>query len=139
MNDAITKFDGEFEFLSNFWLCWVEFEGHTYASSEHAYQAAKTLAPSMREMIRLTTTPGRAKRAGQILTIRPDWNEVRIPCMEAILVSKFKSVALAARLLATGDRQIVEGNYWGDTFWGVCKGKGENNLGKLLMKIRSTL
>jgi predicted NAD-dependent protein-ADP-ribosyltransferase YbiA (DUF1768 family) len=42
-------------------------------------------------------------------------------------------------LKATGDEELVEGNWWNDTFWGVCNGVGENNLGKLLMKIRAEL
>jgi predicted NAD-dependent protein-ADP-ribosyltransferase YbiA (DUF1768 family) len=46
---------------------------------------------------------------------------------------------LRVKLLNTGDLQLVEGNYWGDTFWGVCNGKGENHLGKILMRVRKEL
>ena len=42
-------------------------------------------------------------------------------------------------LLATGDAKIVEGNTWGDVFWGVCNGVGENHLGEILMKVRQDL
>jgi hypothetical protein len=42
-----------------------------------------------------------------------------------------------ALLLATGDMELIEDNDWDDTYWGVCNGAGENNLGKLLMKIRA--
>lgn len=139
MSNQITRFDGEFSFLSNFYLCWIPFEGHTYASVEHAYQASKTFNPKMREMIRLAPTPGRAKRAGQILTLRSDWNDVKVAVMEELLREKFRSVRLQILLRETGDRPLIEGNSWNDFFWGVCKGKGLNHLGKLLMKIRSEL
>jgi len=48
---------------------------------------------------------------------------------------------LAARLLGTGQMPLVEGNNWGDMFWGVDvkSGKGENHLGRILMKIREEL
>jgi predicted NAD-dependent protein-ADP-ribosyltransferase YbiA (DUF1768 family) len=46
---------------------------------------------------------------------------------------------LAKRLTATGHRKIIEGNYWGDTFWGVCKGIGENHMGKIIMQTRGEL
>jgi predicted NAD-dependent protein-ADP-ribosyltransferase YbiA (DUF1768 family) len=56
--------------------------------------------------------------------------------MEDILMRKFAHLELRGLLLATGDAHLEEGNWWGDYFWGVCKGKGENNLGKILMKVR---
>ena len=46
---------------------------------------------------------------------------------------------LGEKLKATGDGQIVEGNTWGDTFWGVCGGRGQNWLGRLLMERRALL
>ena len=59
--------------------------------------------------------------------------------MEHFLTLKFSIPKFKKLLLATGDRYIEETNTWGDTFWGVCNGKGENNLGKIIMKIRDTL
>jgi predicted NAD-dependent protein-ADP-ribosyltransferase YbiA (DUF1768 family) len=46
---------------------------------------------------------------------------------------------LKGQLLATGDAKIVEGNTWGDVFWGVCNGVGENHLGEILMKVLEEL
>lgn len=46
---------------------------------------------------------------------------------------------LRRKLLRTGDAMLVEGNYWGDTYWGVCFGSGKNMLGKLLMQVREEL
>ena len=46
---------------------------------------------------------------------------------------------LAQKLLETGDEELVEGNTWGDRYWGVCGGKGKNMLGKILMRVREEL
>ena len=53
--------------------------------------------------------------------------------------SSKKDESLKEMLLLTGDQEIIEENYWGDTFWGVCRGKGQNHLGKILMKVRDEL
>lgn len=137
---VIDKFFGEYRFLSNFYLSVVEFEGYTYPSIEHAYQAAKTHDPLIREKIREDDNPSRAKLIGKRLELRPGWDSIRIIIMEDLVRQKFtKHEHLKKKLLDTGNAELIEGNWWGDTFWGVCKGKGENNLGKLLMKIRQEL
>ena len=82
------------------------------------------------------STPGEAKRMGRQVTLRKDWEDVKISVMEKGLRMKFAIPELRDKLLATGEEELVEGNWWGDTCWGVCKGVGANNLGKLLMKIR---
>ena len=56
--------------------------------------------------------------------------------MLELLHLKFRHPVLKDQLLATGDVELIEGNDWGDEFWGVCCGKGSNNLGKLLMLVR---
>ncbi len=53
-----------------------------------------------------------------------------------LLRIKFTIPTLRERLLATGDQTLIEGNTWGDTYWGVCRGVGLNNLGTLLMQVR---
>jgi N-glycosidase YbiA len=125
------------EFLSNFYFCDVKYEGITYPTSEHAFQAAKTLDVSERKRIAGLGNPGLAKRAGRKLkSIRSNWDSIRIGVMEDILRIKFSNPELRAKLLSTGEEKLVEGNDWGDRFWGVCDGQGENWLGQLLMKIR---
>ena len=53
---------------------------------------------------------------------------------------KFKTHPdLAAQLLATDPQELVEGNHWKDTYWGVCDGIGQNNLGKILMIVRDEI
>lgn len=132
----IRQFKDEFRYLSNFHPCSIVFEEEVYPSVEHAYQAAKTLDLHERALIRAKRRPGEAKKAGQQVVLRPDWEEVKLSIMEHLLRQKFASGNLRIWLLATKGYELIEGNYWNDTFWGVCNGVGENHLGKLLMKIR---
>lgn len=57
--------------------------------------------------------------------------------MEQILRVKFSDPTLRKLLLDTGNAKLIEGNTWNDTFWGVCRGKGQNNLGLILQKLRA--
>lgn len=136
---VIDSFFGPYRFLSNFEPCTVEHDGMTYTCSEAAYQAAKTTDVSLR--IAFTTMNGsKAKFSGQTLTLRPDWNEVKVNAMYEIVKDKFsRNPELKMKLLQTGNLQLIEGNYWGDKFWGVCNGEGENHLGKILMRVRKEL
>ena len=137
MTECIEKFAGEHRFLSNFWMVPIEYEGIVYPSSEHAYQAAKTLDVEERHKIAVLAHPAHAKKAGLSLALRSDWKQVKRRVMEEILRRKFEQRPLAAKLAATGTAELVEGNTWGDQYWGVCGGAGENHLGRLLMKIRT--
>lgn len=135
----ITSFTGRHWYLSNFYPCNVCYEGVVYPSSEHAFVAAKSTDMRDREYIATITTAGKAKQYGRRLTLRDGWNDIRVDIMTDIVRIKFDSnVDLQELLLSTGDKQLIEGNYWGDTFWGQCPvGTGENNLGKILMEIRN--
>lgn len=135
----INAFMDEYRWLSNFWFVPVELDGVSYSSVEHAYQAAKTLDLEARERIRAAKDPGAAKRLGKGVVLRADWQQVRVQVMRDLVRQKFQQPYLAQKLLDTGDQELVEGNWWGDTFWGVCKGKGENHLGKILMDTRQEL
>jgi ribA/ribD-fused uncharacterized protein len=140
----IAFFLGRWEFLSNFYPSEVKLKGKTYPTVEHAFQAAKTLDEADRERIRLAETAGQAKAMGRKVALRSGWavgnNGIRVQVMRALLKQKFApGTELAQKLLDTEDREIVEGNTWNDTFWGVCNGKGKNRLGELLMAIREEL
>jgi ribA/ribD-fused uncharacterized protein len=139
MTEKIDRFEGEHEFLSNFYAHAVVFEGKEYPTSEHAFQAAKTLDEAEREKIRLCKKPGGAKAAGKRVRLRDNWNFTRTRWMEEVLRIKFSDPGLRERLRATGTAELVEGNDWNDTFWGVCRGRGENRLGRILMKIRAEI
>jgi N-glycosidase YbiA len=133
---AIERFSGPYRFLSNFYPCGVEYKNSSYRSVEHAYQAAKAVNESDRAWVASMPTAAEAKKAGRVVQCRDDWNSVKVGIMEECLRSKFSSPYLRHLLVSTTPQELVEGNWWGDTFWGVCKGVGENRLGKLLMKIR---
>jgi ribA/ribD-fused uncharacterized protein len=135
----ITSFTGEHAFLSNFYPCSIAYDNWMYPSVEHAYQAAKTFDTNQRERIRVAGTPGRAKQLGRKVTMRAEWNTVKLETMRMLLERKFAFNPLRRMLKDTGTRELIEVNWWGDTYWGKCKGVGENNLGKLLMEIRESL
>jgi ribA/ribD-fused uncharacterized protein len=136
----IDKFDGPFRFLSNFYPCEiVDDYGFKYGSVEAAYQASKTLDLALRKKF-TELGPGAAKRLGKLLVIRDDWtNYLKVSIMFIFLTQKFSRVDLKVYLLSTGGHELIEGNTWGDRFWGVCDGEGENNLGELLMMVRDDI
>lgn len=142
---AILKFRGEHHFLSNFYLCNVEYEGIIYPSSEHAFQAAKTLDISERQAISCLKKPAEAKRAGNKLDLRENWDSIRVKIMWDIVLAKFQqNYPLREKLLQTGECLLIEGNRWHDNFYGVCycdscKGHGLNYLGRTLMHVRGQL
>lgn len=136
----INSFSGEYRWLSNFWPCCVILDGMQFNSVEAAYVAAKTLCIETRKKIQSMDSAGKCKKFGKSLALRGDWEYVKIDVMRDLLSQKFaKDTDLAKKLILTGSQEIVEGNTWGDTFWGVCGGVGENNLGKLIMQIRDSI
>lgn len=135
----IREFSGHYHFLSNFHIDEIEFEGKIYPSVEHAYQAAKTIDEEEREIIRTTNGPGMAKKLGRHVHIRSDWEEIKISVMTELVYRKFsRNLELKKKLISTGDLTLIEGNWWGDKFWGVCNGQGLNHLGRILMAVRSS-
>lgn len=137
---TIERFDGEYSFLSNFSLHPVWWDDWRWLTAEHAYQGAKTFDHDERTVILTRPTPGQAKRAGRKVTLRPDWEQVKLQIMYDVVLQKFKLNWKARQdLLATGVEGLVEGNHWGDTFWGQCNGVGENHLGRILMRVREEL
>ena len=139
MSNVIDSFRDEFDWLSNFFPCPVEFEGLTFGNTEAVFQAAKTLDMEERERF-LGLSGGQAKRLGRRVELRSDWETVKIEIMRQVLKSKFtQNPELREKLIATGDAELIEGNNWRDFYWGVCNGKGQNHLGKLLMEVRVEL
>ena len=138
--DGIFGFDGDYRFLSNFWPVDVEYDDFYYPSVEHAYQAAKTLNPAQQYEIYQAPSPAKAKMLGRHVHIRHDWDNIKVRVMEVLLRQKFVGYHdLSLWLYQTGDKYLEETNTWGDTFWGVCNGKGQNVLGNLLMKVREDI
>lgn len=135
--EKIEAFNGEYRFLSNFWEAPVTFNGITYQNAEACYQCQK--APGFENLF-VDATPQEAKKLGRKIPVRPDWESVKRDIMLAIVRAKFTQNAdLANKLRETGNALLIEGNWWGDTYWGVCRGKGQNELGKILMQVRAEL
>lgn len=137
--NKIDRFIGEYSFLSNFFLSPVKYNGVEYRSIEHAYQAAKATTPIDHDSIASATTPAKAKKLARFIILRPGWDGSKVGLMEELVWAKFSIPELKEKLLATGDAILIEGNWWNDTFWGICKGKGQNILGKILMNVREEL
>lgn len=138
---TIFSFDGQYRFLSNFYICPVEYAGLLFSSAEAAYQAAKTTNRITRVRMQ-DMLPAVAKRYGRLLPLRARWNEKRNGIMKVILRDKFtRNQELREKLIDTGKAVLEEGNTWGDKYWGIClkTGDGENHLGKILMELREDL
>lgn len=140
----IEMFDGKYAFLSNFYPSPITFDGITFPTVENWFQAWKTENPAEFKAIATADTPGKSKRLGRHCTLRKDWEEVKVDVMRDGLRLKFKDPALRAKLLATGDEELIEGNTWHDRTWGrcvcaKCGGQGKNLLGQLLMELREEI
>jgi hypothetical protein len=135
---VISSFRGKYRFLSNFYPHPQHFGFNIYPSLENVFQLMKTRDQEKWKEFE-DIPPAEAKRLGQTLVLREDWEEKKLTIMEVLLRAKFANATLKKKLLATGDEELVEGNNWGDTFWGQVDGVGENHLGKLLVKIRKEL
>lgn len=152
MVTEIYEFQGEHRFLSNFFISPVTWGDYLIPSQQWScvevpYQLAKTLSLEKRMMAMalisrtpINKQPGVAKKLGNSLfSLRADWDSVKNNIMLKLLLSKFSNPELKQALLNTGDATLIEGNTWGDTYWGCCDGVGENHLGRLLMQVRATL
>jgi len=138
-NKQICGFSGEYRFLSNFYPVQITIDGVVYQSSEHYYMSQKTDDQLIRDRIIEAKTPGIAKRLGAKIKLRPDWNEkYKMKSMLTAVLHKFLAPEMWERLDATDDAYLEETNHWGDVYWGVCDGVGENWLGKILMHTRKT-
>jgi ribA/ribD-fused uncharacterized protein len=147
---AITKFEGRYRFLSNFYPCKINYQCIDYPSVEHFYVAMKVTdqqfingkyytPADFRELISKLKEPAFAKKLGEKVKLRSDWAEKKLEYMNWAIREKFKDQTLKELLLETGNHELVEVNYWKDTFWGVCNGKGQNHLGKILMTVRDEI
>ncbi len=137
----IDRFLEENFFLSNFYLVDIEYNGLIYPSVEHAYQAHKSFNIQEKKLFTDKNMPPRvAKKFGQHISLRSDWKDVKLTIMRDLIWRKFfHNNVMKEKLISTAPAELIEGNWWGDTFWGVCNGEGENHLGKLLMKTRNAL
>ena len=138
---VIDKFEGEYKFLSNFYP-------GDHRALELKYQVSKIRISSKEShewaaKIWKCKTPKEARTIGKHKLpkklMKHDFDEKKTIIMFELLKEKFSDNKLKKKLLATGHAKLIEGNWWGDTFWGVCKGEGKNMLGRLLMVVREEL
>lgn len=135
----IDNFRGKYYFLSNFFSAPILYEGLTYENNESAFQAMKCINPEYRKNF-IGLDPSQAKKKGRMIQLRHDWEKVKEHYMYQIVKAKFnQNEDLKIKLLETGNALLIEGNTWGDTIWGMCKGRGQNKLGKILMIVRKEL
>ena len=145
MSKSIPQFQGHYRFLSNMWFMPKPMvrQGIAYKTVEHFFAAMKTKCVEDRRAIANCHSVHDAKARGRQVNLRSDWDEIREDVMLYALRYKFGSEnpTLAESLKETGDAYLQEGNTWGDKYWGVClkSGRGQNELGKLLMQVRREL
>ncbi len=144
--EGIYGFFEEYRFLSNFYPSTVLFNGMKFVTVEHAFQAAKALDTRERILIQMAKTPNEARRLGQKVALRKDWESVKVKIMTDLCCNKFnRHPILREALRETGSKYLEESNHWGDKFWGVAYkpgstvGVGKNVLGRILMTIRDNL
>lgn len=143
----IASFYGNYKGLSNFAPALVHYGGKPYASVEHAYIAAKSFDINFQEKISKLgpNQVGYAKKLGRQIKLREDWEEAKVPIMKQLLIQKFTINNYRELLASTGDAELIEGNFWHDNYWGDCNCKdcqnieGQNQLGKILMELRTIL
>jgi len=154
----IEQFRGPNFYLSNMYFLenWIQTDqGFLVPTSEHAYQAAKfvdidahkQVASACAEMLdpRVYADGLAAKEMAHSLIeqgaeVRLDWEIARDGIMLVSARQKFvRNRPILEKLIATEFEEIVEGNDWGDRYWGVDpvgSRNGKNMLGKILMRVR---
>jgi len=147
---VIPRFEGDYHFLSNFAPSVIQIDTKnvgvlTFPTGEHMFQSLKYKAmtdESKRldylESVNASPAPDWAKKRGRAVKIDiVKWESIRIEMMRQTVWEKFKqNQNLVPRLLDTDSAMLVEGNTWGDTFWGRVDGRGYNLLGSILMEVR---
>lgn len=135
----IDEFNGRYSFLSNFYESPLIYDGMEFRNSESAYQSAKVI-DIQEKMLFQNTTASQGKKLGRGVKLRSDWEEIKDDVMLEVVRCKFtQNRILYQKLLDTGVQELVEGNWWGDTYWGVYRGHGQNKLGKILMQVRQEI
>jgi ribA/ribD-fused uncharacterized protein len=127
-------------FLNNFKKSPFALYGHQWSNVETPYQFRKTLIPGEQKGFFEPLSPMEARDLGQKVTIRPDWDLIKLIVMYDCVYAKFsQNLDLQEQLFATGDEELIEDSPV-DYYWGCgANGSGKNMLGKLLMFVRGEL
>jgi hypothetical protein len=132
--------------FSNLYRREIEFEGATYPTSEHAYQAGKARKPDVKAWLMAAPSPALLAMAAHGLyywDVTPGWSQTKFDRMRGVLYAKFtQHPDLCDLLLSTGSARLVETatvDNEVNRLWGEVNGQGRNMLGEMLMELRETL
>lgn len=135
-------YESNYYLFSNFSAHEIEYNGVLYKTSEHAYQASKFDDEKIRNEIILSKSPLEAKNLANKYKdlVKKDWDNIKVKIMYEIVKTKvLQHKEVRNVLINTGNDEIIE-NSPIDYFWGCGKDKtGQNQMGKILMKIREEL
>jgi ribA/ribD-fused uncharacterized protein len=133
---AVLGFCGNYQFLSNFYPAKVTRNGNTFLNAEAAYHAAK-FEDKPDVVAKYTTMTGEEayKFTSTMTYDTATFAKKSVQVMTEIVKSKFSDSALMTQLKATGSKDLVEFNWWGNKFWGQSP-DGTNWLGRILMYVR---
>lgn len=138
----ITEFKDEYRWLSNFYPSPFVYNNIHFATNEHFYQAHKAVRRDEFLRVASSPTPGAAKKLGRTVQMLDQWDIYKEQIMYTGLSHKFSThPKLKQLLIDTYPRMLIEGNWWGDKYWGIClkTNEGENRLGHLQMILREQL
>ena len=135
----INSFTNEYYFLSNYSDSKFVYNGIPYKNAESAFQSQKCANKEDRKQFS-TLTSTEAKKLGRKISLRKDWEQIKVEQMRQIVSVKFRQNSdLSEKLINTGNEYLEEGNTWGDRIWWTVDGKGANLLGQILMELRNEL
>jgi ribA/ribD-fused uncharacterized protein len=145
--NTIYGFQGDYRFLSNFDPTPIVYGGLQIKTAEHLYNALKTTSLEEALSVLAAETPGQAKKVGRTVTLKDNWETEKFTAMRTTIGVKFiGNLLLSSKLVETGDKILIEANEWHDQIWGdcfcgrpACEPAGLNNLGELLMELRTDL
>lgn len=139
MEDKVTKFRGDYGFLSMLYECKIPWLDLDFDCLETALIASMTFDRDIQELL-ATMEVLQAKKLAKVLDVRDDWDDIKIDVARRLSEVKFTNNRnMYSRLMATGNMELIEGNDFYETFWGVCDGEGCNEYGKILMQVRRDL
>ncbi|WP_336950247.1 NADAR family protein [Sphingobium aromaticivastans] len=132
--------------FSNLYRRKIEFEGETFLTSEHAYQAGKARKPEVKAWLMAAPSPALLAMAAHGLyywDVSPGWSQKKFDRMRGVLYAKFtQHEDLRELLLSTGTSRLIETatvDNEVNRLWGEVNGQGRNMLGELLMELRARL
>lgn len=141
--DAVYFFTSAFDPLNNWSAHQVRIWGQAFPTLEHGFHYKKFEAdhPEIAEQIMNAPSPWAAMQIDRQhkLERHSDWQDVKLGIMEELLRAKVdQNDDVRECLLATKNKTIYENSPW-DDFWGYADGKGRNEMGKILMKVRKEI